>query len=193
MSKSSLSECAQERESRGSLFPVIFSGLLENMDQTVRASPRGPGHFPISSQLCFPPVPNNSPRSAVTWGHLISSGWIQDYVNLILYRMRFTACWYWKIKSIHSSGNKNGNFRINIPVLSIAVSFVSASDGAHTDHPRSLAYRFVHVQKTFLSLASSGLIDWFYSTLGICEMQYPCNRFSLPYDCLLLWCKIFSR
>lgn len=172
MRKSSLSECAREREFRGSLFPVISTGLLENMDQTVRASPRGPGHFPISSRLCLPPVPNNSPRSAVTQGHLISSGWIQDYVNLILYGMRFTACWYWKTKSIHSSGNKNGNFHINILVLSIAILFVSASDGTHADHPRSLAYRFVRVQKIFLNLASSGLIDCFYSTLDICMLNH---------------------
>lgn len=127
MNKSSLSECV--------LFPVISTCLSENMDQIVRASPRGPGHFPISSQLCFPPVSNNLSRSAVTRGHLISSGWIQDYVNLILYRMQFTACWYWKIKSIHCLGNKNGNFRINILVLSVAILFVSALDGSHTGYP----------------------------------------------------------
>lgn len=68
-------------------------GLLENMDQIVKVSPRGLGHFTSRSQLCFCQVKNNTPQSAVC--KAIES-WIQDYVNLILYKIQFTTCRYGK-------------------------------------------------------------------------------------------------
>lgn len=44
-------------------FPATSRGLLENMDQIVKVSPRGLGHFTSSSQLCFCQVKNNTPHS----------------------------------------------------------------------------------------------------------------------------------
>lgn len=120
---------ARRSVNQTSRFPATSRGLLENMDQIVRVSPRGLGHFSSSSQLCF---------CQLKIIHLIRLCVrpAQDYVNLILYKMLFTACWYGNaiycfadavgLGGLGSLGNKNGNCFKKSSVLSIVVFVVLA-------------------------------------------------------------------